>query len=1076
MNRKKKAEITNRVREEIIGIINEKKSFRSKLGWFVRKPRVTMLLVALIIFWGIMSAIQIPKESAPEVDFGIVNISTLYTGASAYDIDSLVTQELEKKLKDIEGLNKINSTSRNSFSSVTIEFDPGQDMTKAIADIRSKIDEAKPNLPSEAEDPTITEITSSNQTIFNLILTAEHLTLVELRDYAEDLKKYLETISKVNEVIVSGGEDREIVIDIDPLKLEQFDITLNELITIIRSSNNDIPIGEISIDDLEYNIRYEGKFKSAEDIGSLPIKSITAGNGVIFLNQVASVEERGKESDSFSKFYSQGMETPQNAVIIQVFTKKRAGIFSSDEVIRKATNDYVMQNFPTDIKVNYTRESITEIAKSYNEVFSSAAQTVLIVFLTILFFLGFKEALITAAIIPLTFLATFGVLRYIDTTLNFMTNFSMILAIGILVDTAIVIVEGVYANVEKGYDSVSSAEMSISEFFAPLVSGTLTTLAVFIPLISLPGILGQYLSFIPITVSIILVISLLIALTANPTLASLLLRGKATTLHNNSFVRKKIKGFLLNVEDSYQKLLCLLIQTRTVRMGLFFLILICFVLSFLIPVKFELFPSDDSSYLTMSIKKPIGTIKEKTLEAILPIEKLLINQPEIEFYEVQVNGNTANINIELYDKEDREKLNQRSSSEMSDYLFNFSRQFTDMEVSLKALQGGPPSEFPVGFRVIAESKTDIQNAQKAVEDIKKMLIETKGTQGITDDIENVPGDFILKLNKELAITEGINPTEIPGLIRTALKGSKIASIDRNDREIDINIRFQNGSESDSELALISDIANIKVINKFGAKIPIGKFADIDLKPGLNLVKRLNTNITFTASSQLLTGYTSQEVTAEMLTKIEKYEVPEGVIIQNASENEENQELFMALLQAFIVAIIVIFTILVTQFGSLVQPLLILATIIFSQTGVNIGLFLTNTPRSLAFIIGVISLAGIVVNDAIIMVDQMNKKMAEAHLSDDKLTICKAARSRLQPVILTTLTTTAGILPLVFIDAFWAGLGYTVVFGLSVASLLTLFVTPGMYYQVTKDLKFTVISIIGFLAICGALIGLLVYLL
>jgi len=1035
---------------------NSKLIHKSKAGWFVRNPRVTILIVIIIIFWGVMSLITIPKEDTPEVDFGLVSIGTMYVGASASDIDSLVTQEIEKKIKDVEGINKINSSSRNSFSSILIEFDPGEDMTKAVANVRTKIDEAKHNLPSEAEDPILKEITSSDRAIFNLILTGPYDSLI-LRDYGEQLENYLETVPEVNNITINGGNEKEINIKIDPFKLNQYNLTLGQLRGIIAKYHTDQPIGEIEIENLEYNIKYKGKFKTAEDIKEIPIKAFNSeGTTMILLKDIAEVIEEAKDPETITKFFNKKSNSTLDAVTLAIYTRKRAGIFNSDKIIREKTNKYTEENFPPNLNISYTNESADRMKDSYSTVYNSAIQTIIIVFLAMLFFLGLKEALITATIVPLTFFVTFTVLKSMDSTLNMMTNFSMILAIGILVDTAIVIVEGVYNHIEQGYDSKSSAQLAINEFISPLTAGTLTTLAVFIPLISLPGMLGQYLSFIPITVSITLVASLLISLTINPTFSSLLLK-KRKEIRGKIQIRSFIKRFLKFIETSYNRFVLIFIKTRFRRLGAFYIIFILFLLTFLIPIKFTMFPSSDTSMINIHAEKTIGTTKGSTLKAIKPIEKVLSKIPEIKSYELNVTDHKASFQVELTKKEIREEKEQRPSLELEDDLAKELASIKGLEIKVVAAAKGPPSEFPVGFRVIIKDPSLMNTAQKTIRELKEILKSIEGTTGVTDDMENVPGDFYLKIDKKLAVAEGVDPLEIPSLIRTALQGSTIAIIDRNNVEIDVNLKLKK-----EEIKYVNEIKNLEIINKQGNRVKIGKFIELNLEPGLNLVKRRNNQISLTVSSLLEGDTTTQEVTNKMLKKLKDYETPDGITIENAGENAEQTDLLMALIQAFIIAVIIIFTILVTQFNSFSQPFLIILTIIFAQLGVNIGLYLTNTPRSLAFIIGAISLAGIVVNDAIIMVDQINRNRKRYPNKELLSNISSSSASRLQPIILTTLTTTAGIAPLVFIDAFWAGLGYTVIFGLSVASFLTLFITPGMYYQFENDLKFTIKSFIIFI--------------
>jgi len=1041
------------------------KSYHSKYGWPIRNPRITMLLMVTIIFWGIMSMLLIPKEEAPEVEFGIVMVNTTYPGASADDIDGIVTKELEKKLKDVESLNKMTSTSRNSISTITLEFNPGADMSKGLADIRSKIDQAKPSLPQDVNDPNIIEITSSDNPIFNIVLTGPY-DQTELRDYGEILKSKLENVSRVNEIKISGGLDHEYQIILDPIKLNQYKLNPDQIKGQILRQNTDQPLGQIEIENFEYNLRYSGKYKSIEGLQNIPITQISTENAnkTILLKDVATVKDTGEDADSITKFYKKGYKESTDAVVLELFTKKRVGVFESDKIIREAALSNINEFLPLDIDITFTQESISSINESYSTVASNGLQTIIIVFFVIWLFMGFREAITASLIVPLCTLITMIVLRQIDSTLNFMTNFSMILAIGMIVDAAIVVVEGTHDYIRQGYDRKSAAELTVDEFIAPLTSGNLTTLAVFIPLISLPGILGKYLAGIPITVTILLISSLFVSLIFTSTLCSLFLNEENIRHDENTpLLRRIISGLIEKIENGYKNFLIAMIGTRFRRLGLFYSLITLFILSFLIPVKFEMFPSDDTPFMTIEASNPIGAITSSTRSSIIVIENELEKIDEIKNYDVTISGNKANFFVELLDKDIREENNQRTSIQITDELAEKLRNLNELDVKFSGAAKGPPSDFPVGFRVIVKDKTFLSNAQKTVNDLKQMLEETEGTISVADDIENTPGDFDLTINKTLATLDGVDPMEIPGLIRTAIEGSKVEVIDKDDREYDVVIKFDK-----NDISNLNDISNVEVMNKQGQRVSIGKYIQFKLNPGFNVIKRQNTNVLFTASSDLLSGYTSQEVTDKMLEKINNYKTPEGITIENAGENAENTDLFMALAQSAVIAVLMIFIILVTQFNSFPQALLIIMAILLGQLGVNIGLFLTDTPRSLAFIIGAISLAGIVVNNSIILIDQMNKNPNRNTEEEDIIEIANSAKSRIKPIVLTSGTTVAGILPLVLIDNFWAGLGYTVVFGLLLGTSLTLFLTPGMYYQIQKDFKYTFKSFVLFLIVVTVL--------
>ncbi len=444
------------------------------------------------------------------------------------------------------------------------------------------------------------------------------------------------------------------------------------------------------------------------------------------------------------------------------------------------------------------------------------------------------------------------------------------------------------------------------------------------------------------------------------------------------------------------------------------------------------------------IKLPEWTTSKETEQASFMVEEIIAKYPEVKSIETSISNNTANILISLLRKKDRENLWLQYSLTLVDSLRDDFKQFQNYDVLIQELEDGPPQESPVAFKIITEDASKLIEAQTIAKELKWILKTIPWTSDIKIDISNTPGEFTFKINRMEALRLGVNPDQISILVRTAIKGSDIATITRDGREIDINIRY-----NEEILKTFDDIKNIQIQNKNGEFISLNQVVDINFNQALSEIKRMNRKIAVTVSSQLTRDWNAMEITQAFYEKIKNYNFPEWIFIEDSWETSENMELIIAMGTGFAIAIFLMFCILVIQFNSFLLPFIILFTIIMSLLGVNIWLYLTGTPRSLAFMIGFISLAGIVVNDAIILVDRiknLHKKYPKLPLHT---IIAQAGWSRLQPIILTTLTTAAGVFPLIFVDVFWSGLSYTIIFWLSVASFLTLFVTPSMYYLLVK---------------------------
>ena len=700
--------------------------------------------------------------------------------------------------------------------------------------------------------------------------------------------------------------------------------------------------------------------------------------------------------------------------------------------------------------------------QDYAKVLTSGAQSIAVVMLFLFLFVGLREGMIASIIIPLAFLTTIGVLNATGKTLNFMTNFSMILALGILVDTAIVIVEGVHHYIKRGYTSREAAFLSLFEFRAPLISGTLTTLAVFVPLLSLSGLLGQFLRFIPITVIIILTVSLLLSIFLLPSYAAKFLHHSEKTEQKQkkkSQTRLFAQAFRQQFEEKieraisvYTAILRWILKTRARRLGVFVVPLALFFATTFLPIKFNLFPAGDQPFISISIEMPEGTTDSKTFENTLPIEQRLLEFKEVKSIRTAVSGKSATISLELLPQKDRNEMglldSQSLEKEINRELDKVPRD-RGASIRVQAAQNGPPSEFPVAFRVIARDRLKIPEAQTFAISLTETMREIPGTAGVENNIERTPGEFQFRILRDQALSLGINPDTAASTVRTAISGSTAATITRDNRDIDIVVEIP-----EEKIASLDDLENFSFFSSNGRKVLLSQISEFESRDALATVRREDGAIAFTVSSLLGDNGNAAEITAAFAEKLTSISIPDGIEVLDAGENEQSAGLLSDLSRGYVIAIFLMFLILVIQFDRFLQPLLILFTILLAQIGVQFGLWITGTDKSLAYILGIVALAGVVVNDAIILVDRMNKnrERRRAHESAPELVeaIVESGQSRFVPVILTTLTTVSGILPLVFQDVFWAGLSYTVMFGLGVASVMTLFVTPAMYFQFERE--------------------------
>lgn len=1007
---------------------------------FIRNGKVSFLIGIAIAILGAFSLSVIPKESQPNIEFGEVVITTPYSGVNASDIDSLITQKIESKVQSITSLDTYSSLSENSISRITLTFDPGTDMTEALSDIRSKVDQATSELPQDLDsDPLITEIDTSQIPFLEIILSGD-ASPQELGEMGEELKTALEGIKEVSGVNLSSVET-EFHVNVKKEKIDALGLSLQDIQNAIRNAHKDTPIGDLEIEGKEYSIRFQGKLKTTEDIAQVPIKTFSLDSSypqIVTIEDIATVEKNEKARSPILRF-SNGTSV-HNAISLQVSRSSGADIFRADTEAKKITESFVEKHPTPDIFINYANEGAKVMEEDFQELFQNAVISIGVVLLLIFFFVGFREGWVASLVIPLSFLMTIFALFATGGTMNFMTNFSMILAIGILVDTAIIIVEGASHFLKKGYSPRESALLSFYEFRGPLFSGMATTLVVFFPLFFLPGVLGKFLAYIPITVTFVLTSALFISLFLIPAYSAFFLKKN----QKESRFRTKLNQFFDSIMDFYASILMRIIPSQIKKWGLMIGMIGIFIGSFFLPIPFDQFPSEDSDSLNITVEKSIGTPSAETLQTAIQVEKKLLALPETKLIRTEINNHTASIYMELFPMAERKKNNLRTSKQIQFFLDEDFTLFSDADVRVKPQSAGPPVEFPINFRVILSDAEHINTGKEITQTLTQMLKETEGTQGVNNNVEESPGEYRYTINREKAMKLGVSPDMIANTVRTALFGTTVATITKNNQDIDIRVQFPS-----DKIQTITDLQNIKIT----PSLPLSELVSVEKREALSKIERYEGDIMFRVSSLVGEGGNATEITEKFSEKIGLLSntpssfvntLPEGIRIQNASESAENADLYASLNIAGVLAILMIFTILVIQFNSFSQPLLILMTILFAQVGVAFGLFITDTPKSLAYILGVISLAGIVVNDAIIMVDKMNKNIRSETFTDRFQAIAEAGKSRFIPVVLTTLTTSAGIIPLIFVDAFWAGLSYTVVFGLSLASFLTLIMIPVGY--------------------------------
>ncbi len=1032
-------------------------------GFWTQKIKVAVLILLLLISSGFYALYKIPKESSPNVSVGMISIVTSYPGVNPADIDSLITDKIEKEIEWVDGVKKYTSTSSMGLSFIKVDLETNAVTREVLTDLKDKIDGV--DLPADARDPVVSEIDVTQEKLFALYLYAknENTSKFDLLQKAQFLKNALQKNKYIGEVDINPSDDYEIQVLIDKNKMNQLGLSMRQIAGVIQSYNKNTPIGNYTIDQLNYDFRFDGELTSPNQLKNIIIRS--GNSSFLTLGDIATIETKYKDTSIMRV----GFPKDTGYTAISMIVKKARGkeIFASARNAKQVLEKIMKsENSLSGLKYVIFEDQSKTIIKDYVNLANSAWQTLALVFLTILFFISFKEALIIVFILPLSFFITFLVLKEGGYSMNFLTNFSLILSLTIAIDTIIVVIEWATEKQKLGYDRKTAVLMAIEEFKAPLISWTLTTLSVFLPLMFLPGMMGKFLAFIPITVFTTLLASLIIALTLSSTIYYLLAgrkkyffreekieenmqpfqrkiledqrQGKREAQHEKLSLKEKI---LHKMWDVYFNYLEKVLPSFFWKMVIIVTPIVLMVLSMIIlpsKIGFTMIPPTDKNITTITLEANEGKTEKALTPYISQIEEGIQKVKNIKLYSINISQNTITVYVEAIDKEDRENSIFDIEKNITKNLQGL--KASGFEISSTTKWVGPPTEWgAVWVKLIAEETSQLDTLKKVASDFLNYAKSIPGTKNQKSSSAETPWQFVFSFDEAKLSQLGLTPNDILNEIYFYTNGIKAGSISSKFEDNDIVLKIKEFADNLSP----EDVLNTVIPTKAG-KVRIWDVATYSFTKAVSSVNREDGNITITVGLDPDTGYLPSDLQPKLDDFAKKYDYPPGVHYEQGGENEENADLLVAMLLSFAVAVFLMFFILVTQFNSYAQPIIILFSVVLSLLWVNVWLYLTGNPFSLPAIIGFIALSGVVINDSIVLIDRINGNLAKG--IDSIHAVAAAGKSRLQPVLVTTITTALWVFPLTFQSAFWAGLAYTIMFGIAVGSALTIFCTPLIYYS------------------------------
>jgi multidrug efflux pump subunit AcrB len=1060
-------------------IIKEAEEFQdSPWVFLVRKSKLTILIIIALLVFGVATISTIPRELNPEVKIPIIAIATAFPGASPLDVEQQITKKIETEISDAEGVKRVDSTSSLGFSSIVVEFEAGEDIDKAVSDLKDRVDIAKTELPEDATEPRVVEISIDDQPIMEVTLVSKEQDISDLKRFAENLENEISGVAFVSEVNISGGKDRVVKVDFDQDLLAQKGLSAQGVMGTLNANNVNFPIGSVAIEESRYNVRVEGEFEKSSEIAVMPVGNNVDGS-LIYLEDVANVYDDFSKEFSRSRFSITG-EQPLEAVSMQIYKKTGGDVTALAEEVRNLIEEEKGSSYPENVTVEVTNDFSVFVTDSIDTLVSNGVATVILILLLLLIFLGWQEALLAGLAVPFSFFIAFIVMASVGVSLNTISLFALVLSLGLLVDSAIVIVEGIHNKVEKyrltGYQASIS---TIKEYAAPLFAGMLTTVAAFFPLLFVQGIFGSYIKTIPIVVISTLIAGLFVSISIIPAIGMYLIKPikslKRTDGNSPDQNKERSRSFFARLKDfftpkprrervsakifdwvaeHYREKIPMILKSRKRRIQLIAGSWIMFFVSLALPIfgliDLEAFGQEDSDFFYINLELPNGIVLDRTDEVVTRIEDELAKEPAIKSFVTNVgssigsNGETSGsegasnsgfIQVNLVDRENREV---DSFEFVSDLRKKLESVVTEGEIRFVELASGPPAGQPIELRV---SGPDLLVLEELADEIAGKLRQIPTTIDVETSVELAMGELVFTPNKEILQTKGISVIQIATELRSKVARNNDIEITRDGEEIKIDAGI-----NEEQLLNVEDVKDLSILSSKGEKFAITELGTLTFEPSLATINRRDSERVV-----LITGNTDggnvNEISSQLGTEIEKMSLPADYSTTFGGEAQEMTEVYMDMFLKMILGIILILFILVLQFNSYKQTLIIIGTIPLAMIGVLWGMTIFNMTLDIPAFIGIISLAGIVVNNAIILIDQINRELAAGRGLIDASR--NAGFIRLRPIFLTTITTVFGLLPLSISQPIWRNLGFSIIFGLLFSTLLTLVIVPTMFVSLYR---------------------------
>ncbi|MFN8257580.1 MAG: efflux RND transporter permease subunit [Bacteroidales bacterium] len=1093
-------------------------------SWSIDNKTSIYVLAVIISIFGLVSYNSIPKEQFPEIVIPTYLVQTVYPGTSPADIENLVTKPLEKRLKSINGIKKITSNSVQDFSMIAVEFQTGIELSEAKQKVKDEVDKAKRDLPNDlASDPEVIEISLSEIPIMYINISGKY-GLDRLKKYAELMQERIEGLKEITRVDMVGALDREIQINVDMFKMQAAALTFNDISAMISRENLTLSGGSIDMEGMRRSIRVVGEFKDLETLKNIVVS--TSKGAHIYLKDIAEIKDTYAERDSYARLNG------NNVITLNVIKKGGENLLDASDKIKEIQEELVKDKFPKDLDVIISGDQSTRTRTSLFDLNNTIIIGFILVTIVLMFFMGLTNAMFVGLSVPLSMFLAYIVMPGIGFTMNMLVMFSFIFALGIVVDDAIVVIENTHRIFKKtGMDIATSAKVAAGEVFAPILSGTLTTLAPFFPLAFWPGTVGKFMFFIPVTLIITLFASLIVAYIINPVFAVSFMKhsddelrplskkrifttasifiGLGAVVHligshafanllifigisfigHNLFLYKVLYKFQHQIIpamlNKYEKFLGWILEKRRpyyLLYTLFGTLILTFFIMGIFPLKVVFFPDMQPSTIYTVIKLPVGTdvkvtdsithiVEQRVIKIVSNdtdiVESVLANVAKgVAESGFDFGGVTPHIGKVTVNFVEFGKRNGKNTEIFMDSIRNAIKDITGAEITVTKPQGGPPTGKPINIEVTSD---DFMELLTTTDRLIRYLdsINIPGIEELKTDFDKKKPEILIEIDRVRANREGISTAQIGMELRNAFFGQDRPSKFRDgEDQYPIQIRYRYDQRTNIDKIMNTKITFMDMTTGRVRQIPLSAVARISYPNSYGGINRKNSKRIVNVTSNVLGGYNANEIVAEIEKVLPAFAKSDKVDVKITGEQEDQKESAQFLSIAMLLSLFLIMFIMITQFNSLSKPLIIVSEVLFSLIGVGLGFIITRMPISIIMTgMGVVALAGIVVRNGILLVEFTDILLERGLKTRDA--IIQAGKTRITPVLLTATATILGLVPLAIgfnIDfiglfenfrphihfggdnvAFFGPLSWTIIFGLSFATFLTLIFIPVMYF-------------------------------